>query len=59
MFAIKLSLQSHKGAKLLRQNGHGSINAYEVKIGETSLSIKNIGKGDGLNYGHCLQLFMH
>jgi len=54
MFSMKLSLQSHKGAKPLWQNGHSSINANEVKIGETSFSIKKIGKGDGLNDGHCL-----
>ncbi len=41
---MKLNLQSHKGAKPLWQNGHGSINANEVKIGETSLSIKNLAK---------------
>jgi hypothetical protein len=42
MFSMKLSLQSHKGAKPLWENGHGSINVDEVKISETSLSIKKI-----------------
>lgn len=59
MFSMELSLQSHKGTKPLKKNGHGNINANEVKIGETSLSIKKYGKGDGLSDGHCLQLFMH
>jgi hypothetical protein len=59
MFSMELSLQSHKRTKPLRQNGHASINANEVKIGETSLSINFFGKGDRLNDGHCLQLFMH
>jgi hypothetical protein len=54
MFSMERSLQSHKRAKPLRQNGHGSINAYEVKIGETSFSVKFFGKGDELSDGHCL-----
>jgi hypothetical protein len=54
MFSMELSLESHKGAKPLRQNGHGSINAYEVKIGEISLSINFFSKGDGLSDGYCL-----
>ncbi len=53
---MELSLESHKGAKPLRQNGHGrgSINADEVKIGEISFSITFFGKGDGLSDRHCL-----
>jgi hypothetical protein len=38
------SLQSHEGAKPLRQNGHGSINVNKVKIGETSISIIFVAK---------------
>jgi hypothetical protein len=37
-------LQSHGGAKPLRQNGHGNMNDYKVKIGETSLSIIFLAK---------------
>jgi hypothetical protein len=38
------SLQSHEGAKPLRQNGHGSINVNKVEIGETSLSTNFLAK---------------
>jgi hypothetical protein len=34
-------LHSHEGEKHLRQNEHGNINTIDVKIGETSPSIKN------------------
>jgi hypothetical protein len=53
------SLQCNEGEKHLRQNEHGNINTMEVKIGETSPSIRKFGKGDGLNIGHYLLLFMH